>query len=58
MWAVLAVAYRTHWQQLHAPIGDTTRASVTAVVPHPALPLELWHLILERTKVWELGGKQ
>ena len=58
VWTVLAVAARTHWQQQQfgEPIGDATRASITAAVPHPALPLELWHLILERTKVWELGG--
>jgi hypothetical protein len=56
VWAVLSVAARTHWQQWHAPVGDTTRKCVTAAVAYPALPLELWHLILERTKTWELGG--
>jgi hypothetical protein len=55
VWAVLLVAARTHWQQFHAPVGDRMSESTIAEVPHPALPLELWYLILKRTKVWELG---
>jgi hypothetical protein len=56
VWAVLFVAVRLQRQQFEAPTGNASCSRATGAAARLALPLELWYLILQRTRVWELGG--